>query len=55
MNVYLYQGKNRFAATKSIIIANKPVSLNTEYMIKFETGMLLVAYPNEDADTDFEF
>ena len=55
MNVFLYGGKDRFNANIPIITNNEPVRVGSNYTISIDTGMLLVAYPNKDAKTDFEF
>ena len=55
MNVFLYGGKDRFNANIPIITNNEPVRVGSNYTISINTGMLLVAYPNKDAKTDFEF
>ena len=55
MNVYLYGGKDRFNADVSIVNDNQPVKVGSNYTISIDSGMLLVAYPNKDSETDFEF
>ncbi len=55
MNIYIYIGNQRRNATESIIDENNRVELNFNYTIDYEKGMLIVAYPKEDLDTDFEF
>ena len=48
MNVYLYGGKTRSAATEAIINENEAVTTGKNYTIDVSKGMLLVAYPNKD-------
>lgn len=55
MNVYLYGGPDRLSATLPIVENNEAVSLGQTYKIDSETGFLLVAYPNTDVETEFEF
>ena len=55
MNVYLYGGKDRFSANIPIINNNEPVKIGSNYTISTDTGMLLIAYPNNNVKTDFEF
>ena len=55
MNVYIYKGKDRFTATESLTPGNKPVSLNQNYTVAVDSGILVVAYPNKDVKTNFEF
>lgn len=55
MNVYIYGGKDRFSATEKIIDNNDMVTPNQEYSILYTKGMLIVAFPNKDKDTEFEF
>jgi hypothetical protein len=55
MNVYLYGGQDRFSAFLPVVENNSPVQPGQTYKIDSETGFLLVAYPNTDVDTEFEF
>jgi len=55
MNIYLYIGNSRKNATGSMIEGNDKVALNKNYTIAVEKGFLIVAYPKEDLDADFEF
>ena len=55
MNAYLYGGADRYSATMPIVQNNEQVSLGHTYKVDSETGFLLVAYPNTDVDTEFEF
>ena len=55
MNVYLYAGKSRSEATESMIEGNEQVKIGKNYTIEVTSGMLLIAYPNKDQDTEFEF
>jgi hypothetical protein len=55
MNVYLYGGSSRFSANLPVVENNEPVSVGQTYQIDSGTGFLLVAYPNTDVDTEFEF
>lgn len=56
MNAYIYGGTNRSTAYTSIIENNKQVTLNEQYMIEYEKGMLVVAYPNLNKnETEFAF
>merc|ERR1711939_125762 len=55
MNVYLYGGNNRFNASISLVKNNEQVKVGETYTIDSAIGMLLVAYPNQDVDTEFEF
>ena len=55
MNVYLYGGQDRYSATLPIVENNEVVSLGHTYKVDSETGFLLVAYPNTDVETEFEF
>ena len=56
MNIFLYGGNSRFNATEQIISSNEPAEVNTNYTISFTSGMLVVAFPNEDQDgAHFEF
>ena len=55
MNVYLYGGNNRFNASIPLVKGNEQVKVGETYTIDSAVGMLLVAYPNQDVDTEFEF
>lgn len=55
MNVYLYGGKTRGAATELIVNENEAAVIGKNYTIDISKGMLLVAYPNKDQVTEFEF
>ena len=55
MNVYVYQGQSRFEARESIVPGNEQVIAGRNYTADASKGMLIVAYPNEYAETQFEF
>ena len=57
MNVYLYGGKGRDDATISIVPDNVMPELNKIYELDATNGdgFLLIAYPNKDSETKFEF
>ena len=55
MNVYLYGGSDRFNAITPITDQNEQVVLDQEYTVDADVGFLLIAYPDEDAETEFEF
>jgi hypothetical protein len=55
MNVYLYGGKSRFEATQSMIPGNNQAAVGQSYSIGVEGGIMIVAYPNENKETDFGF
>ena len=54
MNLYLYEALNRYQPARSIVNNNIP-ELGRIYYVKPDSGFLLIAYPNKDVDTDFEF
>ena len=54
MNVYLWGGSKDEALIK-ITDDNKVAQLDETYAVDYKKGMLLVAYPNDKADTEFEF
>lgn len=51
MNVYIYEGLSRLNATP-ILISNKPPTLNTVYKVNVTSGIVVVAFPNKDEDTE---
>ena len=55
MNVYLYGGPSRYQATQSVTENNIPIELDQTYTIDYRIGFLVVAYPNKDRVTNFEF
>ena len=54
MNVFIYEGMNRFDATKDIVEGNRP-NIGRTYAVNQKSGILVVAYPNKDETTEFEF
>lgn len=54
MNVFVYGGKDRYSATKPIN-GNQQLIAGRNYTVPVSEGMLLVAYPNKDSETEFEF
>ena len=55
MNVYLYGGRDRYTALEEIVPGNEAVTVGTTYTTDSDKGFLLVAYPDLDADTEFEY
>ena len=55
MNVYVYGGPNRFDATESVVGGNAQAVVGRNYTVDATKGMLIVAYPNEYVQTEFEF
>jgi len=55
MNVYIYVGKTREEATKSLVEGNQQPELNKEYMVDIDSGILVIAVPNKDKDTELAF
>ena len=55
MNVYLLGGKDRDSATNKIVKDNEKVELEETYVFDYKEGIMVVAYPNKDKSTDFEF
>lgn len=55
MNVYIYGGSSRFNATIPLVKDNEPIETGKTYTIDANDGMLIVAYPNHEVDTEFEF
>lgn len=54
MNVFVYEGKDRYTATAPIN-ANLQLIAGKNYTVPVSKGMLLIAYPNKDVETEFEF
>lgn len=55
MNVQLFGGKSREEANQKIVKDNFQAEVGKEYSIDYKEGILVVAYPNKDQETDFEF
>lgn len=54
MNVFVYQGQNRNTAVVPIN-NNQQLQPGTNYTVGYTKGMLLVAYPMKNVETEFEF
>lgn len=55
MKVYIYEGLSRDSATKAITFANEMPEKDKVYSVKADSGILVVAWPNKDQETDFQF
>lgn len=55
LNVYLYGGISRLEAKDSVTEDNEQVTLDELYEIDTDTGFLLVVYPTDASQSDFEF
>lgn len=55
MNVFIYGGRNRFTATQQVTPFNEQVLIGKEYSIDATLGFLVVAYPDLETETEFEF
>ena len=55
MNVFLYGGKDRASATSKIVDENANPEVDEEYVFDYAEGIMIVAYPNKDQATNFEF
>lgn len=55
MNVYIYGGNSRYEATESIVPGNDQITVGETYSIGVDKGFLIVAYPNENVETEFGF
>ena len=53
MNVYIYAGRDRFSATQPIVEGNNQPELGKLYTVQADKGILVVAYPSMNVDTDF--
>jgi hypothetical protein len=53
MNVYVYGGNSRSNATQYIINDNEQAQIGKNYTIDVAQGMMVVAFPNENAVTEF--
>ena len=54
MNVYVYGGRSREEAKVSLVSGNKQPDIDTIYDINYESGILVIAYPDLQADIDVE-
>ena len=54
MNVYVYQGQSRYNATVPIN-ENQKLKPGDKFNVNYTKGMLLIAYPDQDVYTEFEF
>lgn len=55
MNVYVYAGLSRLDAVHSVIPDNVQAQVDSTYTIGVDKGFLIVAYPNQDQETEFGF
>jgi hypothetical protein len=55
MNVFAYGGPDRESATIPVTTDNAPLEIGKIYNIDASKGMFLIAYPNENSKTEFEF
>ena len=55
MNVYVYEGKTRLTATKSLVENNRQASASVNFEVGLDSGLLVIAYPQKDLATRFEF
>ena len=55
MNVYIYEGNSRENAKKSLVESNEQPIIDQEYVVAPDSGILVVAFPNEEKETDLAF
>jgi len=55
MNVYIYGGQNRYEALTNIVPWNNPNIAGDIYSVDYDIGAVIIAYPKEDSETEFEF
>lgn len=55
MNVYIYEGLARDEAVKGLTRNNQMPELDRVYSVDRDSGILVVAWPNKDKETNFEF
>ena len=53
--VRIYEGKSRESALNPIVEFNQQPVVGKEYRVKWNSGLLVVAIPNENEETQFEF
>ena len=51
MNVYLYEGKDREDMDDNLETSGGPMKVGKEYTVDPDDGMILIAYPNFNAET----
>ena len=54
INAFLYEGLDRYTATKPVNL-NKQLEIGVDYSVPYKNGMLLIVYPQKDAETEVEF
>lgn len=55
MNVFLFGGKDRLSATSKIVKDNEKAEVDETYSFDYKEGILVIAYPNQDKETELEF
>ena len=55
VNVFAYEGSSRYNATVSIIPDNERMVLGQNATVPYDSGILLVVYPDKGVETEFAF
>ena len=55
MNVYLYEGKDREHMGDNFEESNGPMKVDKLYTVDPSDGMVLIAYPNKNIETQLHF
>ena len=55
LTVRIYEGQSRESAFNPLVQFNEQPILDSEYRVKWNSGLLIVAIPDKDVDTEFEF
>jgi len=50
INVYIYGGSSRENATEQLVADNAQAELGLEYSVPLDSGILVIAFPNEEDD-----
>ena len=55
MNVYIYEGLSRNEAKRPVVYGNAQPNVGSVYKVPYQEGMMIVAYPDKNKETQFEF
>ena len=55
MNVYVWEGLSRDEARQPVVEGNRQPVVAERYWVPVSSGFLVVAFPDEDVETELEF
>ena len=55
LNVFIYEGIERANSSKMLVEDNRQAAIGVNYSVPIESGILVIAFPDKDKSTSFEF